>query len=100
MASSCASASTRFARSLNRSNGPIDPLLRRRRRLLCRRLLLRHQLEDLLPRLGETDPEGLDDPGRDSLALPYETEQQMGRADLRMAQPLGFIHRELDHLLG
>ena len=50
--------------------------------------------------LVEVDAERLEDAGGDALALADQTEEQVLRADVVVAQPSRLVDRKLDHALG
>ena len=53
-----------------------------------------------MPDLVQADAERLQHAGGDPFALADQTEEQMLRSDVVVAQPAGFVDRELDHALG
>ena len=87
-----------------RELGEVDAQLVYRRRL--RRPLgllgrpcggtLREDADDLVADLVEVHAERLEDAGRDALALADETEQQVLRTDVVVAEPPGLVDRQLD----
>ena len=58
------------------------------------------QLQHLLARLVQADAEIVQHACRNAFAFANQAEQNMLRADVRMAQLARFVHRKLDDFLG
>ena len=59
-----------------------------------------HLLKRQVPQLLKIDPQRLQHIGRDAIAFPYQTEQQVLGTNVMMSHPARFIHRQLDDALG
>ena len=61
---------------------------------------LRQDADDLVAHLVQVDAQALQDARGDALALADETQQEMLRADVVVAEAAGLVDRQLDHPLG
>ena len=61
---------------------------------------LRQDADDLVAHLVQVDAQALQDARGDALALADETQQQVLRADVVVAEPARLVDRQLDHPLG